>query len=249
MLFYYSPAPDFFICSKKVFLPGEEHVTRICERSVLILMLEGVLRFREDGEFVELHAGEYYIQRQRLLQEGVPIEEPPVYYYIEFVGSFGEGGQGIPLRGVYDAKSTLPIMERICRAVADKSCNGFLISSYMNRVFGELMGGGGEHGNTARLIKAYIESGYSSDVTMKELSRRFGYTEDYVNRLFKKEFGITPHKHLINVRLEHALWLLENTDLSEEKIALSVGYGDFSAFWRAFKQKYGSTPGKLRGRG
>lgn len=246
MLLYNSPAPDFFICSKKVFSADEIHVTRICERSVLILMLDGVLRFREDGQQIELKKGEYYIQRQLLLQEGLPLEHPPTYYYIEFNGCFGKQGQGVPIRGIYDEKSILPIMERLCEALKDRSRNGFILSSYMNRVFGELAGGVGDQGSIAKRIKAYIESEYTSPISLKELSKQFGYTEDYLNRLFKNEFGTTPHKHLIHVRLEHALWLLENTDAPAEKVALSVGYGDFSSFWRAFKQKYGATPGEIR---
>ena len=72
------------------------------------------------------------------------------------------------------------------------------------------------------------------------------YTEDYISRLFQKEFGITPHKHLINTRLEQAMWLLESTDLSAERISAAVGYGDFSAFWRAFTSKYKLSPGAVR---
>ena len=246
MILLYSPAPNFFICSKKIFSEGEEHVTRICERSVLILMLDGVLRFREGGRVITLEKGEYYIQRQMLLQEGMPLSQPPTYYYIEFFGSYSENGQGIPLRGKYDAGRILPTVKHLCEAVRDKRQNGFHLASYMNSVFGELAGGMAEHSGTAQLIKDHIESEYASPVSLSLLSRRFGYTEDYINRLFKKEYGTTPHRYLISIRMKHALWLIENTTIPAEKVAVAVGYSEFSSFWRAFKAEYGLSPGEIR---
>ena len=42
------------LCSMKHFEPNEFHITRIYAYSVLILMLEGVLRFYEDGKLITL---------------------------------------------------------------------------------------------------------------------------------------------------------------------------------------------------
>lgn len=241
-----TPPPEYFICNKKVFAPGEEHITRICERSVLILMLSGKLCFLEDDRLIELTAGEYYIQRQGLFQEGVRLNDPPAYYYVEFFGVFSESNAGLALRGKIDSLHVLRYVERLCEISKDKNTNTFFLLSYMNRIFGELQGQVRSHNTAAAMIKSYIESEYTSEVTLEMLSKKFGYTEDYINRLFKKEFKISPHRHLINTRLEHAVWLLENTDISVERIASAVGYGDFSSFWRAFKAKYQLSPGEIR---
>ena len=45
---------DLKICATKQFAPNEVHITRIYGYSVLILMMEGVLRFCEYGTLVEL---------------------------------------------------------------------------------------------------------------------------------------------------------------------------------------------------
>ena len=63
--------PRFLFSHDRVFQPGEKHVTRICSEDVLLLMFSGVLRFVEDGVPVEVHGGEYYIQKRGLLQQGV----------------------------------------------------------------------------------------------------------------------------------------------------------------------------------
>lgn len=240
-----APSPEFFICWKKTFAEGEEHVTRIYRRSVLILMLEGELSFFEDKKLVTLTPGEYYIQKQGGLQEGVPLSSPPKYYYIEFSGSFDSSG-GLALRGRFDKNRISALAEKLYGFCKSGERNNFYLSSQMLRIFAELDGGCDASSTTPHLIKRYIESEYASDITLASISKKFGYTDDHITRLFKKEFGIPPHTHLINVRLEHAKWLLENTELSAGRIACAVGYRDFSSFWRAFKKKYAHSPRSLK---
>ena len=246
MVLTHSPAPEFLACKKKIFMPSEEHLTRIYDRCVLILMISGTLRFLENGNEITLTSGEYYIQRHRLLQEGLPLNDPPIYYYIEFFGSFAETASGLALRGIYDTARVLRHVQRLSEEADRKDRNPFILASVMNRVFGELIGNTHSNNSTVTQIKDYIESEYSTEITLNLLAKKFGYTEDYISRLFQKEFGITPHKHLISTRLEQAMWLLESTDLSAERISAAVGYGDFSAFWRAFTSKYKLSPGAVR---
>ena len=70
----------FNACSMRRFFKGEKHITRVCEDSVLILMFDGILRFAEDGFDTELRAGEYYIQRGGLFQEGRLASDEPRYF-------------------------------------------------------------------------------------------------------------------------------------------------------------------------
>lgn len=236
----HSPAPEYYICAKKVFEAGEEHVTRIYKRSVLILMLSGTLRFIEGGKEISLEAGDYYIQQQLILQEGLPLTDPPVYYYIEFNGHFSESG-ALALRGKFDPNIITPLFEEALR-----SSNGFFKNAQMNRIFAMLSGEDGSPDSTAHLIKRYIDSNYASPITLADVANHFGYSQDHVTRLFKREFNMTPHKRLTETRLKQAVWLLNNTSLPIERISAAVGFSDFSVFWRAFKKKYHLSPGEIR---
>ena len=51
------------------------------------MVFEGVLRFRENGIPVEVHPGEYYIQRHGLLQEGKCESDSPKYFFYTMVGA------------------------------------------------------------------------------------------------------------------------------------------------------------------
>jgi AraC-like DNA-binding protein len=240
MKLLHSPAPEYYICAKKIFEQKEEHVTRIYGRSVLILMLSGTLKFREGGEEIALSEGEYYVQMQKIFQEGLPLDDPPTYYYIEFNGHFSESGS-LPLRGRFDRNIIEPLFSEL-----QNSENVFAQNAQMNRIFARLCADISSGNSTAHKIKRFISSNYSQPLSLSDIASEFGYTEDHITRLFKKEYGITPHKQLIETRLEHALWLLENTNLPAERVCEAVGYLDFSSFWRAFKKKYSLSPGEIR---
>lgn len=240
MKLLHSPAPEYYICSKKIFEPNEEHVTRMYNKSVLILMLSGELSFLEGGQRVSLSAGEYYIQMQDIYQKGLPLTDPPTYYYIEFKGQFSPHGT-LPLRGRFDLNVIEPMFLEL-----QSSDNAFFQNAQTNKILGALCREASIGISTAHKVKRFINSNYSSSLTLSDIASEFGYTEDHITRLFKQKYGTTPHKYLTETRLEHALWLLLNTDLPAERICEAVGYTDFSSFWRAFKKKYSLSPGEIR---
>lgn len=249
MVLSFSPPPEFFICSTKVFRPGEEHVTRNYGKSVLILMMDGELSFREAKKLVVLKKGEYYIQRQGLYQEGVKMDNTPIYFFIEFSGFYSQTGKGLPLRGTFDAAKIVHLMERIEDLFKNHKANPFLLNSHMHRIFSELLlstPNRDERATIAHMVKNYIDAKYNSSLTLSDISHKFGYAEDYVVRMFRDTYGITPHKYLIQIRNEHARWLLENTAMTAEQIALSVGYSEFSSFFRNFRRTYGVSPSEIR---
>ncbi len=246
------------LCAVKRFLPGEHHITRSYKYSVLILMQQGVLRFYEAGQPVELHAGEYYIQRAGLLQEGTDQhgEEPaqdhlcPVYLYMEFSGGeYAESGNGIPLWGKYAQGRITELAGRCAEALTEPNYDPFLMSAYLCGVLSLLYAAAPDRDpneDTLSVVRRYIRSSYASPLTVRALARQFNYHEDYLARLFRRRYGITPGKYLRRVRMEHALWQLENTSHTVEQIASAVGYRDVSAFYRAFEAEYGTSPGARR---
>ena len=249
MVLKFSPCPDFFICSTKRFLPDEKHVTRRYGKSVLILMWEGELSFIEDGKLITLTRGEYYIQPNGLFQQGVPLSAPPIYFFVEFSGSFSNTSAfGLPQRGRFNPQTMSALTERLEQLYKQQGADLFKLNSYMLRIFSELTETtSAESRHKLSLpVRNFIDSQFSSKITMADISREFGYNEDYISRIFKEHYGITPHQHLSNLRMEHARWLLESTDMPVEQIATAVGYTDFSAFYRSFKKVYRISPGSVR---
>lgn len=245
------PTPQLSVCDRKVFRPDEYHCTRVAKDSVLILMESGVLRFREDGRDVELTRGEYYIQREGLLQEGVLLGENPVYYYFHFFGTYSDldEGEGVPLHGRFDPGFLLPMAKRCVDSFYDGRASHFLLDSYLLRIFAELTVGEDAEEDRARTLERmrdYLESNYATEISQEALALRFGYSQNHMIRLFREKFGITPHRFVTELRMSRARWLLENTALSVAQVAATVGYADASVFYRRFTHAYGVSPGGFK---
>lgn len=98
-------------------------------------------------------------------------------------------------------------------------------------------------------ILEYIENHFDKEISVKELSARFGYTEAYLCRKFKKATGLSPAKYIVTLRLEKAEKLLLSTESSCEEIANICGFHDRNYFSRCFSAAYGMTPTKRRNMG
>jgi two-component system response regulator YesN len=57
---------------------------------------------------------------------------------------------------------------------------------------------------------------------------------------------MTFSQYLFKIRIEKALYLLENTNDKVYVIAGKIGYKDDKYFYRVFKKKFGMTPDEYR---
>lgn len=94
-------------------------------------------------------------------------------------------------------------------------------------------------------IMKYIGENYK-DISLAEVSEKFGYNPDYLSTRFKIITNQTFTEKLREIRMEQACNILERTDLSVEEVSLEVGFKDKSFFMKKFKERYGVTPGKYR---
>ncbi|MEP1594525.1 MAG: helix-turn-helix transcriptional regulator, partial [Halieaceae bacterium] len=64
---------------------------------------------------------------------------------------------------------------------------------------------------------------------------------------YKKLTGYSPVKHFLNMKMEHACYLLDSSDLSVKAIASQLGYEDPLYFSRIFSKTIGMSPRSYRG--
>jgi len=95
-------------------------------------------------------------------------------------------------------------------------------------------------------IIEYIEAHYSSGISLKDISAHFGYSEDYISVLIKKESGMNFSKILTSIRLNNAAKMLSTTTLSIAEIGAFAGYQNTESFIRAFKKFFNLTPSQYR---
>ena len=92
----------------------------------------------------------------------------------------------------------------------------------------------------------YLSAHYSEPVTLAQTAKSAGVHPSYLSSLFRKITGLTFKDYLNNIRIEHALELLKNTDYPIMEIAISCGFNDQSYFSKVFKKQTGMTPRQFR---
>lgn len=94
-------------------------------------------------------------------------------------------------------------------------------------------------------VLAYIERHLSERITLADVARQFFISESTVSQTFRKKMGISFYRCVIQRRLIAAKTLIE-AGLPMEAVAEQVGFSDYSAFYRAFRQEYGISPKQYR---
>lgn len=97
-----------------------------------------------------------------------------------------------------------------------------------------------------RNIFFFIESNVDKSCTLHELAEELRYNEAYLSRMFRKSVGISFSEYVRNIKMDHACYLLRNTDENVFTIAAKCGYTSNSSFNRCFKQLMGITPQEYR---
>lgn len=91
-----------------------------------------------------------------------------------------------------------------------------------------------------------LEDKNNFSLTIEQIAKKANYSYAHINRLFKKETGITVSKYFNQLRLEYGKRLIETTSDSIEDISSSIGFSSLSHFTKLFYSYYGNTPAKHR---
>ncbi len=236
--------PHYIFSANRQFEENEYHMNRIFNQSVLILMRKGVLRFNENGIPVELNAGEYYIQKAGLYQQGVVPSEAPNYFFIHFSGHFEERGT-LPIRGTFDIDEIQKIISEI--ELLGNISQRLEYEHLFYKLLCALKSGIHEQ-SLSEKIRAHLLKNYDSNVSLNDIEKITFISKNQIINVFKDSYGMTPHQYLIDFRLIKAGELILATDLSLNEICFRVGFGEYSGFYKAFIQKYGESPQEYRKR-
>ncbi|PWU12909.1 MAG: hypothetical protein C5B49_15465 [Bdellovibrio sp.] len=98
--------------------------------------------------------------------------------------------------------------------------------------------------DSTALVRAleYIESHLFSDLDTKSIVAFSRTSQATLFRAFKSELKLSPLEYVRNRRLDEAKTLLKSGQYQVGDVALLVGYEDLSAFSKAFKFRFKSSP-------
>ncbi|MBO5416961.1 MAG: helix-turn-helix transcriptional regulator [Clostridia bacterium] len=84
------------------------------------------------------------------------------------------------------------------------------------------------------------------NLNIEDLCQKNYISVSTLQRAFREYTGTSPKQYLITLRINQALSLLINTNLSIREISTTCGFADDKYFSRAFKKRYGYSPTQLR---
>ena len=89
---------------------------------------------------------------------------------------------------------------------------------------------------------------YSTARAISDYAAECNLSESRFSHLFKESTGLSPHRYLLEIRIQRAQILLEETDLSIAQICAEIGITDQNYFSRIFKKMIGCSPTAYRKR-
>lgn len=95
-------------------------------------------------------------------------------------------------------------------------------------------------------VIAFVDANISLDLCVPTLATVAGMSPYYFSRVFKQSTGLTPHRYVLQRRMEQAKQLLEKKSVSLLHVAHRVGFADQSQFTRVFHKMVGTTPSQYR---
>lgn len=95
-------------------------------------------------------------------------------------------------------------------------------------------------------VLSYIDANFMTDISNKELAKLANMSQNHFLNIFKKLNNLTPYNYIIRKRIEYALKLLDETDMSVLDIAYACGFNNTASFYSLFKKYIGKSPSEVR---
>ena len=98
------------------------------------------------------------------------------------------------------------------------------------------------HDLLSQIVAISNERFSEADFSLSALAGELGYDAKYLSALFKKKKGVAFTQYLRELRIAHALFLMEQGVVSVKNIAILAGFGDALYFSKIFKEHTGVPP-------
>ena len=95
-------------------------------------------------------------------------------------------------------------------------------------------------------IVSYIDNHYTEKISLTDIANQEGLTTSYLSHFFKDNLHQNFQTYVNSLRFEHALYLLQKTNMRIIDICLQSGFSDSKYLHQMFQKVYGMTPKEYR---
>lgn len=103
-----------------------------------------------------------------------------------------------------------------------------------------------ETDQVVREMLEFIHENFSMKITMQDVVRHLNYSEAFLNKRFKKVTGSTFTEYLNRFRIQKAIEILNNGDVSSQEVGYLCGFSTPKYFKDVFRKYIGCTPKEYR---
>ena len=90
-------------------------------------------------------------------------------------------------------------------------------------------------------ICAYVNENLTEELSLERIAKAFFISKFYLCRAFKRYIGSSLHNYIVAKRIGLAKRLIDSGEVASA-VAYKVGFGDYSAFYRAYMKHIGKAP-------
>jgi AraC family transcriptional regulator len=141
---------------------------------------------------------------------------------------------------------------------ADESCSGLMADYLARALAARLLTRGQTSLQTAKSpslsqsqrarVQDYIRAHLAHPIGLADLAAITGTSQTAFARAFKRSFGTSPYRYLVQERVQQASRMLTATTMPIAEIALASGFSHQEHLTRLFHRETGTTPAAYRRR-
>lgn len=103
-----------------------------------------------------------------------------------------------------------------------------------------------EASRSAEEMRAYLDMHILENLQLKDIAFHFSFTKEHFIRVFRKNYGITPHQYVLQSRIRIAMIMLASTGDPIREISEKLCFSDPHHFSDTFQKYVGQRPSQYR---
>lgn len=239
---------------------GENHEPTIIDAHwhewlEIIYVIEGVMVLECENEFIEVNSGEVAVVGSQTLHK-IKGEKGTYRFQCLHINNgliIQNANIDIFLNHIHKIKNLKVFLEYFSKVISlmhrEEVASMIKYKAYVLLLLSICMDESNESHNRNAVYSDsftqmlfFINTKYKEQLSLKELSKKYDYTPQYISYLFNKYLGATFHTYLTKIRLDRAKFMLHSTEEKIINIAYECGFPSEHSFIAQFKKVYGMTP-------
>lgn len=229
------------------------HSTRCLDTMEIIFVTQGTIYIEQDNIKYELKKGDTLLLKQGITHGGYqPSIENVMFYWVHFTVSDFDALNINELANYQVNEQRFSMaFQNLLHVVNSTTYNPTVYDLCTLMIIEELLSYQKIQNKNSRIlfneITEYIRHNIKTKLTVLNIATHFGYNEEYISSIFKKEYAVGLKSYINTERINAIKNVITSTNYNIKEIAFSYGFDGLNEFVKYFKYHTGVSPTKYRG--